>query len=157
MTTILLNLIFSIPTEWRQPNYDQSRSNRTPAVGQIDRPKLSWEADLRGQEYLWSGSLGEGRFSPSLSKNLFPLSIESQQAWGIVPSKLDVTGNGRLIDPPAAPGARWGKFLPEVDGLQRISWTTTWGKDAHFHLHSFENGIENPTKIWDVKFQGDIY
>ena len=157
MTTILLNLIFYIPTEWRQPNYDQSRSNRTPAVSQIDRPKLSWEADLRGQEYLWSGSLGEGRFSPSLSKNLVPLSIESQQAWGIVPSKLDVTGNGRLIDPPAAPGARWGKFLPEVDGLQRISWTTTWGKDAHFHLHSFENGIENPTKIWDVKFQGDIY
>ena len=68
-----------------------------------------------------------------------------------------MTGNGQLIDPPAAPGARWGKFLPEVDGLQRISWTTTWGKDAHFHLHSFENGIENPTKIWDVEFQGDIY
>ena len=157
MTAILLSLIFSAPAEWNQPNYDQSRSNRTPAIGQINKPKLSWEADLRGREYFWSGSLREGEFSLSPPEDLVPLSIELQQLWGIVPPKLDVTGNGQLIDPPPAPGARWGKFLPEVSGLQRISWTTTWGKDAHFHLHSFENGIDNPTKIWDIKFQGDIY
>ncbi len=157
MNTILISLIFSLPTEWRQPNHDQSRSNRMPVIGQIDKPKVSWEFDFRGLEYLWSGSLNEGKFSPPLSKNLVPLSIKSQQSWGIMRRKLDVSGNGLLIDPPVAPGARWGKFLPETPGLQRVSWTTTWGKDAHFQLHSFENGIENPTKIWDVEFSSDIY
>ena len=149
--------MFSAPAEWKSPSHNRSRNSRTSAVGQINNPKLSWTADLRGREYFWRGSLVEGEFDLSPTDDLTSLSAESQRFWGLVPSKLDVTGNGLLIDPPTAPGARWGKFLPDVSGLQRISWTTTWGKDAHFRLHSFENGIENTTEIWDIHFQGDVY
>jgi len=66
---------------------------------------------------------------------------------------VDVLENRQPINPPYAPGARWGKFLKDVHGLQRLSWTTTWGNDAHFQLHSFENGLENPRLVWDIPYE----
>ena len=152
MNTILISCIFALHTQWKQPS-----QNSSSATGHIDNPKIAWEFDPRGREYLWSGFLKKGQFSPSLTENLRPFSRESERYWGIISPKLDVSGNGQLIDPPAAPGERWGKFLADVSGIQRLSWTTTWGKDANFQLHSFENGIDYPKKIWDIEFSGDIY
>ena len=80
--------------------------------------------DPRGREYLWSGFLRKGQFGRFLTENLRPLSRESERYWGIISPKLDVSGNGHLIDPSAVPGERWGKFLADVSGIQRLSWTT---------------------------------
>ena len=152
MNTILISCIFALYTQWKQPS-----QNSPSSAGHIDNPKIAWEFDPRGREYLWSGFLRKGQFSPSLTENLRSLSRKSERYWGIISPKLDISGNGQLIDPPAVPGERWGKFLADVSGIQRLSWTTTWGNDAHFQLHSFENGIDYPKKIWDIEFSGDIY
>jgi len=154
---ILISLMLSAANEWKSPNYDPSRKSRTEAVGQISDPELAWTADLRASEYFWSGRLSGGEFHLLPPDNLPSLSLEDQNFWSLRRKKLDVAGNGQLVEPPDAPGARWGKFLPEVTGLQRISWTTTWGKDAKFLLHSFEDGIEDPNQIWTVEFSGDVY
>ena len=149
--------MLSAANEWKSPNYDPSRRSRTEAVGQISDPELAWTADLRASEYFWSGKFSGGEFHLLPPDNLPSLSLEDQNFWSLRRKKLDVAGNGQLVEPPDAPGARWGKFLPEVTGLQRISWTTTWGKDAKFLLHSFEDGIEDPNQIWTVEFSGDVY
>jgi len=149
--------MLSTANEWKSPNYDPSRRSRTEAVGQISNPELAWVADLRASEYFWCGRLNGGKFHLLPPDDIPPLSLEDQNYWSLRRKKLDVVGNGQLVEPPDAPGARWGKFLPEITGLQRISWTTTWGKDAKFLLHSFETGVEDPNQIWKVEFPGDVY
>jgi hypothetical protein len=134
--------------------HDPQRTNRTPAIGQIHNPHLAWQADMSASEYFLSITSETSGSSLDLSSTDFqPMSTDICREYGLVPPLLDVLENGCPIDPPYAPGARWGKFLPDVYGLQRLSWTTTWGNDAHFQLHSFENGLENPVLVWDIPFE----
>jgi len=144
---------------WPRRGYDRGATGRTPAVGRIRQPHLAWQADLAAREYFLQAVPRPGQtvWSPADSSALPPLSAEARRAWGLAPPLLDVAGNGQPVDPPWAPGARWGKFLPEVPGLQRLSWTTTWGENAHFQMHSFEAGRDHPRLIWDVPMAGATY
>ncbi|MBC8230608.1 hypothetical protein H8E77_13755, partial [bacterium] len=161
MTTTWINLITMLPAAvgWPMMGYDLQRTARTPAVGQIRTPKLVWQIDLSAREYFLTVTpeVGERNLELQKSSALPPLSTESRCAWGLATPQLDVVGDGQQVDPPTAPGARWGKFLPGVAGLQRLSWTTTWGENAHFQMHSFENGIDQPHFVWDIPFEGAMY
>lgn len=144
---------------WPRRGYDAGATGRTPAVGRIREPRLAWQADLAAWEYLLEATPRAGRtaWSPADSPALPGLSAEARRAWGLAPPLLDVAGNGQPVDPPWAPGARWGRFLPGVPGLQRLSWTTTWGENAHFQMHSFEAGRDQPRLVWDVPIEGSTY
>lgn len=146
-------------TTWPQRGYDRGATGHTPSQGQIREPHLSWQVDLSAQEYFLRAfpQPGRGEWSPIDSPALPALSGEARRAWGLAPPLLEVAGDGQLGEPPAAPGARWGKFLPDVAGLQRLSWTTTWGFNAHFQMHSFEAGRDHPRLVWDVSFDDAIY
>jgi len=115
--------------------------------------------DLSAVEYFLevTPEAGKRKWELDESAVLQPLSTEARRAWGLATPQLDVVGDGLQIDPPAAPGARWGKFLSDVPGLQRLSWTTTWGENAHFQMCSFENGQNQPRLVWDVPFEGAMY
>ena len=88
------------------------------------------------------------------------MSSSDRVAWGLAPRQRDVCGNGKPIDLPPAPGSRWGRFLSNVAGLQRLSWTNTWGKDAHMQLHRFNQGphrgLDQPQLVWESSFP-EIY
>ena len=154
-------MVTVIPTAigWSMMSYDLQRTARTPVVGQISAPQLSWQMDLSASEYFLTAIPEAGKRNWELRESavLKPLSTELRRAYGLAIPKLDVVGNGKQVDPPSAPGARWGKFLPNVPGLQRLSWTTTWGEEAHFQMHSFENGVDQPCLVWDVPFEGAMY
>lgn len=161
MTTAWINLVITFPAAigWPMMGYDLQRTARTPAVGQIRIPRLAWQMDFSAREYFLTVTpeSGERNWELHESSNLQPLSTEERRAWELTTSQLNVVGDGQKVDPPAAPGARWGKFLPGVPGLQRLSWTTTWGEDAHFQMHSFENNLDQPRLVWDVPFEGAMY
>ena len=141
MTTAWINLLTTFPAAigWHKMGYDLRRTGRSHAVGKIRTPQITWQMDLSTCEYFLEVTPEAGERSWELleSSALSPLSTEARRAWGLATPQLDVTGDGQQVDPPAAPGARWGKFLPGIPGLQRLSWTTTWGENAHFQMHSF--------------------
>jgi hypothetical protein len=130
---------------WQMMGHDPQHTNRTSAIGQIKTPRLAWQADMSASEYYFAVNpeSTDTTINPS-SADFQPMSNDIWREYGLMPSLVDVLENGQPINPPYAPGARWGKFLKDVHGLQRLSWTTVWGNDAHFQLHSFENGLENP-------------
>ena len=145
--------------DWKMIAYDRQRTARTPAVGQIQKPRLAWQLDTAVHDtYVAAGpSTGSDSLGLAGIGELTALSHEERLRWGMASPRLDVVGNGEFVDPPSAPGARWGKFLPDVPGLQRLSWTTTWGEGAHFQMHSFEAGVKQSRRVWDVPFEGAMY
>jgi len=146
-------------SQWPMGGYDSRRTARTPAVGRIHTPRLAWQADLSAREYFLVATPGaeESTWEVDPSAAWPPLSTADRRAWGLATPLLEVVGNGQLVDPPGAPGARWGRFLPGVPGWQRLSWTTTWGENAHFQMHSFADGLDRPRLVWDVAFEGAMY
>ena len=161
MTTTWINLITMLPAAvgWPMMGHDLRRTARTPVAGQIRTPQLVWQMDFSACEYFLTVTpeVGERNLELHESSALPLLSTESRRAWGLAIPQSDVVGDGQQIDPPDAPGARWGKFLPDVTGLQRLNWTTIWGENAHFQMHSFENGIDQPRLVWDIPFEGAMY
>ena len=91
--------------------YDPQRTGRHPASGQIKEPRLAWQMDFSDDEYFLTAKPESGEMDWELGNqtNLKPLSREAQRAWGMIPAQMDVVGDGNLVDPPGAPGARWGK------------------------------------------------
>ena len=152
-------MLFSGVANWPMMGYDLRNTARYPSAGQISNPVLAWQMDLSACEYFLEATpeAGERDRQMEQESDLQPLSIEARRSWGLSAPQLDVAGDGEVIDPPGAPGARWGKFLPDVPGLQRLSWTTTWGEDAHFQMHSFEDGVDQPRLVWDIPFDGAMY
>jgi len=161
MTTAWITLAITLPAaaSWPMMGYDSQHTGRYPVAGEIVTPGLAWQMDLSAREYLLTATqeAGEEHWKLQEPSALQSLSSEARRAWGLSAPQLDVVGHGNLVDPPNAPGARWGKFLPCVAGFQRLSWTTTWGEDAHFQMHSFENGMDKPHLVWDLSFEGAMY
>jgi len=147
----ILLMMFGV---WHTMGHDPQHTNHTSVIGQIKTPSLAWQADMSASEYYLAVNPEPADTTVNLSSNDFQsIPSDTWHEYGLTPSLVDVLENGQLINPPHAPGARWGKFLKNVHGLQRLSWTTTWGNDAHFQLHSFENGLENPRLVWDVPYE----
>jgi outer membrane protein assembly factor BamB len=79
-----------------------------------------------------------------------------EEHWGLRTQKLDICGDGKLHDVFGTPPLEmWGKFLAEVSGYQKVRFTNTWTgpRQANLQLLSYENGIEKPRTIWDIKFE----
>jgi hypothetical protein len=151
----MLSMFIMLYGAWQMAGHDPQRTNRTEVVGNISNPKLAWREDMSASEYYFVATPQESDSVVDLPQNQ-SISGDMWQQYALTSALVDVLGDGNPINPPYAPGARWGNFLPDVKGLQRLSWTTTWGNDAHFQLHSFEDGIENPKLVWDVGF-GTMY
>lgn len=155
----MYNIILALFGAWQMMGHDRCRTNRTDAVGKIDSPKIEWQKDLSAREFFLSVNPSEKeseiKISPSIE--LKQLSTDYLQKFGMIPAKLDILENGQFVDPPYAHGAKWGKFLPNVAGLQRISWTSSWAEKGSLQLHSFDDGIDNPKLIWEVNFDNGLY
>jgi hypothetical protein len=151
----MLSVLMMLYGAWQMAGHDPQRTNRTQAVGNISDPKLAWQADMSASEYYLALIPQENDSIIDLPQNQ-AISGDIWREYGLTPALVDVLQDGNPINPPNAQGERWGKFLPDVKGLQRLSWTTTWGNDAHFQMHSFEDGLENPRLVWDVGF-GTMY
>lgn len=145
--------------QWLMSQYDRARTGRTAAVGRIQTPRLAWQLDVAGADHFIVV-----RPTPTEQTVVFeaptqfkPLSAEELAGWHLAPAWRDVSGNGQLVAPPPAEGARWGQFLPGMPGLQRLSWTNRWPSDGAsiFRLHSFENGPDQPRLVWEAPYSKD--
>lgn len=161
MTIAWMTLVAALPAlaGWPMMDFDTQRTGRHPGTGQIKEPKLAWQKDFSAIEYFLAATPASGKGSLQLksSAGLKSLSLDEKRAWGMAIPQLDVMDNGNLVNLPGAPGARWGKFMPDIVGLQRLSWTTTWGDNAHFLMHSFQDGLDKPITVWDIAFEGATY
>jgi hypothetical protein len=156
---IMNSLLLTVYGVWQMMGHNSQRTNKTLSVGQINTPKQAWQADISAMEHFLSLSpyADESELKLLASTELQQVPTEELRKYGILPFLLDVLQNGQLVDPPYAPGAKWGKFLPEIHGLQRISWTTTWAEKGSLQLHSFENGLADPRLVWEVPFDNGVY
>jgi hypothetical protein len=109
--------------QWLMYQHDRARTGRTPAVGTIKAARLAWKLDPSGVDRLLNASRAQGHQTVSLpaSKEDKPLSRDALLKWDMGWHRRDISGKSELVDPPNAEGARWGKFLPAVPGLQRLS------------------------------------
>lgn len=150
----MYGILLTVFGVWQMMGHDPQHTNHTSAIGQIKTPHLAWQVDMSAIEYYLAVNPEptDTTINPS-SADFQSMSNDIWCKYGLTPSLVDVLENGQPINPPYAPGARWGKFLKDVHGLQRLSWTTVWGNDAHFQLHSFENGLEHPRLVWDVPYE----
>ena len=142
--------------EWSAPGGGAGRTGRVSLPTPLDRPAVRHEIPTVAREGLIAASPGGG----SVLSHPAPeagMTVADQVAWGLRAPLRDVAGDGALVDPPSAPGARWGKFLPDIAGLQRLSWTTGWGPSGSLQMHSFEGGADDPRLVWDVGHDGAVY
>jgi len=126
--------------------------------GNIKNPKVVWSLDTSASKMYFVVNADE----PGWRSCTFELADvpewnrENEEYWGLRPAKLDVSGNGTLHDVSETIFFDvWGKFLPEVPGYQKICFTNTWTGpgQANLQMLSYENGIEKPRTVWDVKFE----
>ncbi len=156
---MIYSVLLTIYGIWQMAGHDAQRTNKAEAVGKISVPKIVWSKEFSAREYYLAENSYDDETEMGLlaSDDLKYLSAEQWRKYGRATTLLDVLGDGELIEPPSAPGARWGKFLPDVKGLQRISWTTTWAEKGSLQLHSFEDGIDKPKLVWEVAFENGLY
>jgi len=142
--------------QWLMYQYDRARTGRTPAVGRIQTPRLAWQLDVAGVDHFVVVRPAPGGQTAVFAAptEFAPLSPDALVNWGLAPARRDVAGKGQLVDPPPADGARWGQFLPDVPGLQRLSWTNRWPPDgvSALRLHSFEDGADRPRLVWEALY-----
>jgi hypothetical protein len=126
--------------------------------GNIKSPKVVWNLDTSANEiYFLVNADKMGWQSHTIKLTDVPKwNSEMEEHWGLRTTKLDVSGDGMLHDIFETPPLEvWGKILPEVPGYQKIRFTNTWTGpgQANLQLLSYENGIDKPRIVWDIKFE----
>ena len=153
--------------EWPGVAYDKGRTSRTPATGEVRDPKPAWHLDVSAREYsvvVTPGRGTEGTCRLDQSLPLEPLDETALTEWGLKAPTSDIDGDGKPDEPPTdGRGRLLAKFLPDVKGLQRLSFDhpdrdkgrdmSVRGKDSgnkwKMRLHSFENGVDKPRLAWE--------
>lgn len=142
--------------QWLMSQYDRARTGRTPAIGRIQTPCLAWQLDVRGADHFVAVRPAQGKQTAVFEApaEFQPLSPEDLAGWKLAPVWRDVSGNGQSVAPPSAEGTRWGQFLPDVPGLQRLSWANRWPPDGvgALRLYSFEDGPDRPRLVWEAPY-----
>ena len=146
-----------MPGDWRAPGGDPGRTRRVASGAPLDRPSVRGEIPTFARESLIVASPGDRAATAAHPSEALAMATVDRIGWRLRAPMLDVAGDGVLVEPPSAPLARWGEFLPGVAGLQRLSWTTSWGPTGSLQMHSFENGSENPRLVWEVEHDGSVY
>ena len=161
--------------DWPVFSHDHARTGRTDAVGHITRPGIAWQKDFSARDTFLeaAGSSGSRTYEVLRNDKTPPVTDRLRCCWGLSPPPLDIAGDGRLVDAlPTSPWdtrggglngynpdfyARWGKFLADIPGLQRLGWTTvktdrafTEGEKCYLQMHSFEHGLHEPHLIWQA-------
>jgi hypothetical protein len=144
-------------TEWLSDGGDPGRTRRVRGGVDLIAPRIRHDIPTAARESLVVVSPHVGAASATHGGEHVALPVERQIAFGLRAPLLDVAGEGALVDPPSAPAARWGKFLADVPGLQRLSWTTGWGPAGSLQMHSFERGVDDPRLVWEAPHDGAVY
>ena len=144
--------------EWKTIQGDHCRTGHVEMPGNIKSPKVVWNLDTSANEIYFLVNLDKmGWQSHTLKLTDVPKwNSEMEEHWGLRTTKLDVSGDGLLRDIFGTPPLEvWGKFLPKVPGYQKIRFTNTWTGpgQANLQLLSYENGIDKPRIVWDIKFE----
>lgn len=137
--------------DWRMPRRDRNLSNRSPLKGDLKTaPRELWRLDTAA----WAGEIevvaGEGTQSLSLMAPVKAPKLNKE--WRRM---LDVSGSGT---PVPIPGGYWAKLLPDVKGLQRVAWTSTWGETpSKLQCFSYANGLDHPKLEWETPPENTVY
>ncbi|MEM2888720.1 MAG: hypothetical protein QXR42_04470 [Candidatus Bathyarchaeia archaeon] len=144
--------------EWKTFQGNHCRTGRIETPGNIKKPRIIWDLDTSAAEvYFHVRSEKAGWQSRTFSLVDAPeWNNEMQEQWGLRTKKVDLCGDGKLYDiHDTSPLEVWGKFLPDVPGFQKIRFTSTWTGpgQANLQLVSYENGVDKPRIVWEVKFE----
>lgn len=143
--------------EWMSPGGNPARTRRVTFGAPLDAPRVRHEIPTFARESLIVASPTDGDTAVRRPSTDIALTTADRIRWGLRSPTLDVAGDGVLVEPPSAAIPRWGSFLPDVAGLQRLSWTTSWGPTGSLYMHSFEDGTEHPRLVWEVEHDGSVY
>jgi len=147
----------TVASEWLSTGGGLARTRRAVSPTSLSRPRVRHGIPTGARESLLVVSSETGAETVTHGDGSGSLSQDRQVAFGLRAPLRDIAGDGVLRDPPSAPAARWGKFLPDVPGLQRLSWTTGWGPSGSLQMHSFERGVDQPRLVWDAPHDGAVY
>ncbi len=137
---------------WPRYAHDGSLTSRSPLRGNITQPQTLWSYSAAGRELLVEilPASGKHRLDLKVTEGAavnLPAQIRPRQ-----PALLDPDGSGILRRPPQSYHERWAKILPDVTGLQRISWSHTWTdqKVCRLQLFAYDQGFDQPRLIWQI-------
>jgi hypothetical protein len=137
------------PGDWPMPAHDRTLSNRSPLKCDLQAaPRKLWQLNTA----VWTGDVevvADGQ------KQTLTLDTPLNASTPIPTRMLDVSGSGKPV--PVADGY-WARLLPQVKGLQRVAWTSTWGDTpSRLQCFSYEQGLGHPKLEWETPPEQTVY
>ncbi|MBI4600536.1 MAG: hypothetical protein HY721_01110 [Planctomycetes bacterium] len=137
---------------WPRYGHDGALTGRSPLRGRMAKPRLAWSFPAAGREVLLEVVPAEGERRLELRAGQAPPSALERRAPRPGPRSLDLDGTGTPRAAVETHHERWGKLLPGVRGLQKVSWSHTWTdqKVCRLRLFAHDEGLERPRLVWET-------
>lgn len=144
--------------EWPRYGHDGSLTGRTALKGDLKAPRLAWSFFLTGAQVDLELRPEAGKRSLRLSA-AEPSTVAARTAPLPGAALLDLDGSGILAPAVESHHERWADVLPEIKGLERISWDQTWTteKICHLELFAHDQGRGRPRRVWISEAEDTIF
>lgn len=156
LPAVLLVLVSGVAAaeedEWPRYGHDGRLTGRSSLRGKIRRPHVAWTFSTAGRELLVELTPAQGRRRLKLPPDEAEVDRGPRRVDVPKPPVLDTDGTGELRPAAETFHQRWAKILPDVPGVQRVSWSHTWTdkKVCRLELYAYDRGFDRPRKVWQT-------